>query len=316
MPIVQLKTVNFPAHAGVPNGTSNWDLPWPELVWAAVSVGKGSLAHITQFGRFSMFEIIYRAAIIYANLMEKPDGRFGRSDAYDGLDPSEKGAISYFLGLALTKAFVASKLDVPWLMHVDVYRNRFGVNLSPGERPDLFGEDRLRRWVVAESKGRTNGHDADALKKAKGQAEQVISISGAAPHLSVGLVASFANGRLSLVADDPPVDESRSRISLELTKEEFRDSYYRPIRELLEEFPKERVRVAGRSIDVVRSESSDLLIGLVEPDAIGALENVADVEPDRSGYLGPDGIYIELGASWADELMCEQPQERRVRRLA
>ncbi len=321
MPIVDLNTVNFPPGAGVPNGTHRWDLPWPELVWAAVSVGKGSLAHMLQYGQYSMFEIIYRSAMIYANLLAKPDTRFARSDAYDGLDPSEKGAISYFLGVALTKAFVAQKLDVPWLMHVDLYRNRFGVNLAPGERPDLFGQDNLGRWIVAESKGRTHAHDKKALAKAKLQASQVIDIGGNAPHLSIGLVASFQEGRLMLVADDPPADE-KGGISLEVSKDEFRRTYYRPFEQLLEAFPVQDEQIGDHHIRVIRSESADLFVGIADEyvragsaplaDQINRRSRPAIRDAERNAYLGADGIYVRLGDSWNEELMQLQPQERRA----
>lgn len=322
MPIIDLKTINFPLAAAIPNGTQRWDLPWPELVWAAVSVGKGSLAHMLQYGQYSMFEIIYRSAIIYANLLEKPDTRFARSDAYDGLDPSEKGAISYFLGLALTKAFVAQKLDVPWLMHLDLYRNRFGVNLAPGERPDLFGHDSLGRWVIAESKGRTHAHDQKALAKAKAQASQVIDVGGSAPHLSIGLVASFQKGRLALVVDDPPVDESGERISLQVSEEEFRRTYYRPFEELLAAFPAQEERIGNHNVRVIRSESADLFVGIANEYVQAVKAPLAGEVPrrptpevrdlDRKAYLGSDGIYVRLGESWNEELMQLQPQERRV----
>ena len=322
MPIVDLKTINFPPASAIPNGTQRWDLPWSELVWAALSVGKGSLSHMLQYGQYSMFEIIYRSAMIYANLLEKADTRFARSDAYDGLDPSEKGAISYFLGLALTKAFVAQQLDVPWLMHIDLYRGRFGVNLAPGERPDLFGQDSLGRWVVAESKGRTNAHDKKALAKAKVQASQVIDIGGSAPHLSIGLVASFQKGRLVLVADDPPPDEDGERISIQVSEEEFRRTYYRPFEVLLATFPVQEERIGDHQVRVIRSESADLFIGIATeyvhaaktPLVGDAVRRPTPALRDAEGraYLGSDGIYVRLGESWSEELMRMQPQERQV----
>ena len=320
MPVVNLRTSNFPAAAGVPNGTQLWDLPWVDLVWAAVSVGKGSLAHMHQYGRYSMFEKTYRSAIIYANLLQTPDGHFGRSEAYAGLDPSEKGAISYFLGVALTKAFVEKKLGVPWLMHLDLYRGRFGMNIAPGERPDLFGEDGLGHWIVAESKGRTNEHDKAALAKAKHQASQVIDIGGVQPHLSIGFVSSFDRGRLTLVADDPPSDEDGARISLPVSKEEFRTTYYKPFEELLVAFPVRRERIGGEDVSVVYAESSDLFLGLSRDRVggwdVGLLGPLGGREAIRdetaSAYLGADGIYVRLGDSWSDELMRLEPQERRA----
>lgn len=318
MPTVRLKTIKFPQAAGIPNATMDWDLSWPELIWAAVSVGKGSLAHVLQHGQYSLLEIVYRSAMVYANLLEKPDARFGRSDAYEGLDPSEKGAISYFLGLALTKAFVADRLGVPWLMHLDLFRDRFAVNLAPGERPDLFGQDALGRWIVAESKGRTNAHDSEALAKAKVQASQVIDVGGSIPHLSIGLVASFERKSLSLVADDPPIDRSREAISLKLSREEFLEAYYRPFRRLTETFPVARQAIGGYEVQGVRSESADLVVGISDrrirelSQGFGApFRQGRPIEDrDRNAYLGMDGVYVGLGASWREESMRLQPQER------
>lgn len=318
MPIVDLKALNFPPAVGVQNGAQRWNLPWNELVWAAVSVGKGSLAHMVQHGQYSMFEIIFRAAMVYANLLEKQDARFARSEAYDGLDPSEKGAVSYFLGLALTKAFVAEKLDVPWLMHLDLYRTRFGVNLAPGERPDLFGHDSQGRWIVAESKGRTNTHDKKALAKAKSQASQVIDVGGSPPVLSIGLVASFQKGRLALVADDPPIDEKGERVSIDVSRAEFRNTYYRPFDELLATFPIRQERVAGYEVRAVHAVSADLFVGISDQyledsavvlERIGRQQRRALRDAEQNAYLGVDGIYVRLGESWNDELMRLQPQE-------
>lgn len=315
MPLVRLRTLNFPAGFGVVNGTTDIHLTWAELVWAAISVGKGSLAHLAQHGRYSMFEITYRAAMIYANLLESPGSYFGRSSAYHGLDPSEKGAISYFLGLALTKAFTAKQLGIPWLMHVDVYRQQFDVQLVPiGGRPDLFGLDAVGRWIVAESKGRTNGHDAAALVKAKAQASQVTHISGLVPSLSIGLVASFADGRLTLVVDDPATTTGDEGVRWEVGQEQFREVYYRPFRSLFEKLPSKEEIVADRRIRTVQIDSSDLVVGLDEVRAREpAMERAgafADVEAEENSFLGMDGIYVRVGESWRDELMRQEPQVR------
>lgn len=315
MPLVHLKTSNFPVNSGIVDAEVDIDVSWAELVWAAISVGKGSLAHMVQHGTYSMFEMTYRTAMIYANLLEMPNGFFGRSSAYLGLDPSEKGAISYFMGLTLTKAFAASQLMIPWLMHVDVYRQQFGVALVPtGGRPDLFGSDPAGNWVVAESKGRTNGHDDVALTKAKTQASQVTSISGVAPSLSIGLVASFANGRLTLVADDPPTTTSEKGTEWTIERDQFREVYYRPFKSLFEDRPTKEETVSNRRIRTVRLDSCDLVVGvdemrINEPEypEVGVLG--AEVLDPRA-FLGIDGIYVRLGDSWDEGLMRQEPQVR------
>lgn len=316
MPAVPVEIRNFPVGSPVRNGFATLNLTWPKLVWAAISVGKGSLAHIHQHGQYSTFEILYRAAIIYANLTEGHNTQIDRSEAYDGLDPSEKGAISYFLGLALTKAFVDEFLGVPWLMHVDVYRRQLGVNLAAvGGRPDLFGEDLSGRWVVAESKGRTNDHDDGALVRAKQQASQVIDIGGVPPYLSIGVVSSFSGGRLSLVVDDPPVDEKSSQ-RWGISKELFRSKYYEPFNSVLNAFEAHDEVIDGQEVRAVTFEDSDLTVGL----SLHMLDRGNDLplrrarsDPSRSAFLGVDGVFIRLGSSWSDEMMRLEPQSR-VRR--
>jgi hypothetical protein len=125
-----------------------------------------------------LFEIAYRAAVLYANLCETEAGRIRRSEAYDGLDPSEKSAISYFLGLTVAKAFAELRLAVPWLMHLDVYRQELQPVLSGASRPDLVGRAVTGEWVAVESKGRTNAFDVRALQLAKGQVAQLVAVGG------------------------------------------------------------------------------------------------------------------------------------------
>lgn len=69
-----------------------------------------------------MFEIIYRSSICHANLRSNPSRRLEKSGAYIALDRSEKSAVSYFNGLTIAKLVASRLFGVPWLMHLDVYR--------------------------------------------------------------------------------------------------------------------------------------------------------------------------------------------------
>src|SRR5687767_5554365 len=100
MPRMTYRAANFPAAAGAHlAGLHTLTFTWAELLWAAISVGRAELLHLMRYGPFSAFEIVYRAAILFANLRETGAAQLERSEAYDGLDPSEKGAVSYFMGL-------------------------------------------------------------------------------------------------------------------------------------------------------------------------------------------------------------------------
>ena len=317
---IPLTVSNFPAASGVKNGSRSLTLSWSQLEWAAISVGKKSLRHIHYHGTFSKHEIAYRTAIIYANLMQRGNS-IVRSSAYEGLDPSEKSAISYYLGMTLTKAFLEHELDVPYLMHVDVYRERFKVQFRGNLRPDLFGRDSKGNWIVAEAKGRTNGHSTKALDKAKAQAKQITSIDGSKPIVRLGCVASFQHGQLRLVADDPPADESEARkVDLSITTEEFLFDYYAPFRAMLDPSPDELqgepaqvVTFKNQRIEALHFEPLDLVVGLVE-NSTGRHTEATDLRPARqaseNSFLGKDGIFVELGSSWNDAMMASEPQLR------
>jgi hypothetical protein len=177
VPTIEYVAENFPAAYGAPlAGEHALTTSIPALVWAAISVCKRQLGHLTLHGLYSLFEMIYRAAIIFANLREGPDGTILRSSAYRGLDPSEKGAISYFIGLTLAKLFAHDLLGVPWLMHLDVYRQQLQPVLVGNEKPDLVGLNANNDWVVVEAKGRTNDYSETALVKAKSQSQQLATI--------------------------------------------------------------------------------------------------------------------------------------------
>lgn len=228
MPSINYIANGFPGPFAAVNGTHTINVTWPFLIRSAISVGRAELIHIVQHGEYSLFEIVYRAAMIFANLRQDEAGQITRSEAYDGLDPSEKGAISYFVGLTIAKAFAELTLNVPWLMHLDVYRDELKVALAGQSRPDLVGLTADGKWVAIEAKGRTNSFEMGALNNAKSQAQMLSTIGGEEPALRVGMVTHFGDGRLQFRASDPPRDESRNRVELPLNRGRLIEGYYRP----------------------------------------------------------------------------------------
>ncbi len=144
MPDIPYNSIAFPARLG-PNfvDPSVCNCTWAEIVWAAISVGRRERVHLLRFGWPSWYEMLYRSAIIWSNLVQNSNARLRRSFAYDALDPSEKGAISYFLGLTIAKLFAERYLHVPWLSHLDVYWSTLKPLMygNTGSRPDLVGQN-------------------------------------------------------------------------------------------------------------------------------------------------------------------------------
>jgi hypothetical protein len=319
VPSITYTARNFPPQYGnALTGQHSLAITWPELVWAAISVGRAELLHLMRFGPFSTFEIVYRAALIFANLKETADGSVTRSEAYDGLDPSEKGAVSYFLGLTTAKLIADRLLSIPWLMHLDVYRQDLQPVLQPGDtRPDLVGQTTAGDWVAIESKGRTNGRDTKALERAKEQVEALITVSGVAPVLRVALQAHFESGVLNCTLDDPDEKRSKRRLDIPLSRPKLFEGYYRPFREWLSEAPNTRRQtVGGRRFRVADLQDIDLSVGLDEgllrhDPLAAAAEAGGEHVADEHRAVGRDGILVNVGQLWTPTNMRLEPQVRR-----
>jgi hypothetical protein len=315
MPDIAYEADGFPAPFAAVNGAADLELSWPLIIWSAISVGRAELMHILRYGEFSLFEIAYRAAIVYANLRDNGAGRIRRSEAYDGLDPSEKGAISYFLGLTMAKAFAERRLGVPWLMHLDVYREELAAELAGRSRPDLVGQTDSGDWIAIESKGRTKGFDAQALDRAKEQAQMLEKVGGQAPALLIGMVTHFANRELQFRVSDPPHRDRGERVHLTLTRSRLIEAYYRPFRVLLSRATETRtVQRARTSYRVTTVAAVDVTVGLnvdLMDEKVPVQETLDRPHSESEGhYAGRDGILVELGPMWSADNMGREPQSR------
>lgn len=316
MPVIEVTAANFlPPHAGL-NGVRDvrWELP--ALVHAAMTVGKLP-PHVLQHGPWSLMELLSRASLVLASLRAR-DGRFIQSGVYRFADRSEKGATSYFLGQTLASLFVRRFLACPYVMHVDRYWQQLEVVWNhPHRRPDLIGWGPIG-WVVIEAKGRTHGLDAGVLANAAMQKGVVASIGGLPPNVLVASVAHFAGGVLSLHVEDPPAEEPVE--VLDGDPGSFLRTYYEPF-VAAAETGIERF-VLNRRVLFADVTALDLQVGVdVEVvDAFRSSDSALDdlgrqlpreVTEERLSNefrrLGPDGIAVELGPSWSEELFHLEP---------
>jgi hypothetical protein len=106
MPIIRYASSGFAPQLGQNlNGDDlSRDFKWSEIVWAATTLGRAQEDQGI-FGIYSVYEAIYRATIIYANLRTLPNGELGKTDSYENTDPSEKGSISYYIGMTMLRLF-------------------------------------------------------------------------------------------------------------------------------------------------------------------------------------------------------------------
>jgi len=234
---------------------------WDELIRAAITVGRRNWSDVLRHGTYSILEGLWRVAIVRANLIEEPDGRLGESSAFRDLDPSERGAISYFLGLTFTKLIADKLFFVPWLLHLDVYRQDLNPHLALPVKPDFVGMDAHQQWLVAESKGRTSPVGRQALEDAKRQTRSLRNLNGALPALRIAVGTYFTSGMSRARIWDP--DElDNNAVDLPIPLEEFARAYYRPLVEIVEQLPPAETRTIGESGRGVQLSGLDAVLRL------------------------------------------------------
>lgn len=103
MPSIEYESDAFP-HGTVANGTHQLSVSWDEILWAAITVGRPDIYHVFQHGESSVYEALFRWSLIRMSLEQHGLGtRLHRTAAFKHIDPTEKGAINYFLGLVTCK---------------------------------------------------------------------------------------------------------------------------------------------------------------------------------------------------------------------
>jgi len=175
--------------------------------------------------------------------------RLRRTDAAITLDPTEKGAVNYFLGMAICKLFAAKLLDAPWLLHLDVFGAQAGAVLRGRSRPDLIGENSAGQWISFESKGRISPPDASTKIKAKAQAIRCASVNRIPVSYHVAGITYFKKDVLQFYWCDPPSGSEaapRNAIRLSMNGDLYR-YHYQTLFELLGDRAVELLNSDGKS---------------------------------------------------------------------
>ena len=309
MPILRYHAEDFAAGNALLVGTHDIEVTWEQINWAAQTVGKAE-HHVGVHGLFSLFEAVYRTTIVWANLMESAAGRLIKSPAYEALDPSEKGSISYYLGLIFAKLFASLRLDTHWLLHFDVYGEEHDALLEGAEKPDLIGLNEAGDWIVYEAKGRTNGFLASVLEEAKDQAEEITTIGGVEPTLRIGSLVYFRSDGLHLSVVDPPAGKRRRSRNVKVSKQEFLASYYSMLNAAIDiRRDARREDRDGEEYRILELNDLDVAIG-VPARRPPERRVIAPANVGAPGFLGPDGVEITLGDAWSQVNMRRDPRLR------
>lgn len=298
------QSLDFPASYTFRSGTllTSWD----EILWAAITIGRPSIYHVFRHGQASFHEAIFRLSLIRMAFEQGWNGYLHRTAAFAALDPTEKGMVSYFLGMTLCKLFASRLLATPWLLHLDVFRPALSAVTLGRSRPDLVGEDISGNWHAFESKGRASVPSSADKVKAKAQAQRLVSVNGQPSRLQVGSFAFFRSDVLEFYWRDPEPD-STDAIELPSPVAEWR-YYFEPALGLASETDLEPI-IAERKLADVVVEIHPKIRHLVQDGQwlqAKQLANELRLAFLSEGYQ-PDGIKVTAGDSW------RKPYEARER---
>jgi hypothetical protein len=293
----------------LPDGHHRLSVAWDDVLWAAVPLGRPDIFHVFRHGQPSVYEAIFRWSIVRMALQQR--GRrvqkLVRSDAFKQMDPTEKGAVNYFLGLVVCKLFASKLLDSPWTLHLDVFRAALNPRLFGGRsRPDMVAQSiSSQAWHAFECKGRALVPSSAEKQRAKAQAQQLVSVRGTRCTLHVGAITFFRNDTLEFFWRDPdPV--VRERIEIPDPGPTWR-AYYSPF---VETYQSRTLSVLGR-LPPVSVQEMDLTIGMhpvIAPLLLeGDWQRAREVARERRDELASDGyqadgFLVKAGPSWHEPL--------------
>ena len=198
-----------------------------DLVHALFTVGRAPGDQLT-YGEASVWEFLHRSSLVRAYIRQDDSQHFVLSRLARELDRSEKVAVSYAIGQAMTSIFCRKQLSVQFLMHVDRYASRWSMNFSSNKRADLFGFG-SPGWIIAEAKGRSTSPDAALRANLRAQKASIISIQGRPPALAMGCIAYFSAEYpwLRLEVIDPELHEIEP-VAMEFDTDRYLLAYYEP----------------------------------------------------------------------------------------
>jgi hypothetical protein len=292
------------------DGTHELECSIDDLVWAALTVGRPNIHYVFRDGKSSIYEARFRTSLMRLAVDEhSPSGRFRSTSAARAMDPTEKGMVSYFLGMAVCKLFSARLLGAPWTLHLDVFRDRLPPPFSTlrGSRPDMVAASGTDTWHVFESKGRSAKPTKQVIEAAKKQADTFCDFANV--EIGVASIAYFSQRSLAVYLEDPPA-KGRVLDALPVGPDDWR-YYYSMVLALIadsgSEVPQDEITRPFPQPLVCPIRDLDLTI-LIDPRVARLLQRkewsearaqaLLHAKELKEFSLNADGIRIETGASW------------------
>lgn len=254
--IISYESERFPPNGPVSNGTNVLNVGWDDVLWAALTVGRPNRFCVFDHSSGAFAEAVFRLSAVRLAIEAgtSEDRPFRRTAAASNLDPSEKGALSYFLGMTMCSLFCRRLLHSAWMLHVDLLRDLIGPPpLGGGSRPDLVGLTWFGDLLVAECKGRARKPQRAVVRKAKNQAERFSPAAGVPVWWQIGGFAYFSRDELRFQWIDPPPSdggENSKKVPLRVKPIDIVRKYYTQLLNLIGVRKAESMLASGASFRI------------------------------------------------------------------
>jgi hypothetical protein len=285
-----------------------------ELVHALFTTGRAPGDQLA-YGDSSLWELLHRISLLRAYIRQDYAQHLRLSRLARDLDRSERSALSYAIGQAMTCIFSRKVLSIQYLMHVERYSSRWSLQFSSRKRPDLFGRG-TPGWVVAEAKCRASVPDSSLIEKIQAQKTSVASIQSRPPDLTIGCISYFSPHipwlQLSVV---DPESQHIETMALQIDTDRFFLTYYEPFVMAVDLGGSEERELTDSQNISARFDPFELRIGLLRSiyelvrrakevgDLTGLSQSVLDALADSAttgNSLFSDGTLIET--DWRESI--------------
>lgn len=220
---------------------------------------------------------------------------------YQELDQSEKGALSYWLGMCVAKIAAGEILDVSWPVHLRRFVKENPIKMNSKKSPDYVGSDSKGDWHVIEAKG---FHQEPGLINRGRWKEQVGSIgliSGTLPKTR-SYCLTRVKKKFTIELVDPPGKKGITKFDLSITPEQAQKFYYQPYLDLFSEELQYENKIDNKGMlyksigfDSLNRSKYSIFIERSILEKVLKDELVKKTEPFLADdwYLGSDGIGLK-----------------------
>lgn len=336
MPIIPIQAQGFSAHWNTVNSCQSINPSFHRLIWASVTAGYRP-REVWEHGNYSVWDAISKFATLWSSLRIE-NNHLVKSSLFLALDPSEKGANSYRIGMMGAKLVASELLGIHWLLHVDTHRIALKIgrgtmrkanNAKTGTRAkgDFVGLGlQHRRWVAVEAKGRFNKLSQTELNKALNQVSTISTVRGRRVICHAVSAAQFNTNRLFIQFHDPP-SRSNGPVVADAEIQMLFLEYYGQVVSVMsqcERIESDRddhfsviVPTTGVSlslplgiVNATQSGDGEALLRYLSDDT-SRVHTLAAHTAEQGWHENPDGLFIRLDERWSDANMQREPSGRR-----